>query len=145
MRVRFLCAVVCAAPLALLSATVRAEPDAGQAAYCVAALKSRAEPYAERLRRGEDAVEAQLMPIVTASFAFIGTAYKQGVGSTEADSMMKQAEQAQAKLPPAELGRVQDRCQAQGQQLLAQASYFERQFVQHKAQQRIDKLRKPAS
>jgi len=145
MRVRLLCAVACAAPLALLSAAARAEPDPGQAAYCVAALKSRAEPFAERLRRGETTAEAQLMPIVTASFAFIGTAYKQGVRSTEADDMMKQAEQAQSKLPPAELGRVQDRCQAQGQQLLAQASYFERQFVQHKAQQRIDKLRKPAS
>jgi hypothetical protein len=45
-------------------------------------------------------------------------------------------------LPPAELGKVQDGCQAQGDQLLAQANAFERAFVTHAAHARIDKLRK---
>jgi len=128
--------------LALVAPAAHADPNPTRAAYCVAALKARAEPVAQRLRGGETAAEAQLLPIVTASFAFIGTAYKQGVRSPQADDLVKAAEQAQAKLPPSELGKVQDTCQAEGQHLLASANVFERQFVTHAAHARIDRLRK---
>ena len=124
---------------------VRADPSPAQAASCVAALKVRAEPVAQRVRQGETAAESQLLPIVTASFAFIGSAYKQGIRNPQADDMMKAAEKSQATLPPAELGKLQDRCQAQGEQLLAQANYFERQFVTRAAHSRIDRLRRSAS
>jgi len=130
--------------LSLVASAAHAEPNPTQAAYCVAALKARAEPVAQRVRRGESAAEAQLLPIVTASFAFIGTAYKQGVRSPQADELVKAAEQSQSRLPPAELGKVQDSCQAEGQTLLSQANPFERQFVKQAAHARIDRLRKPS-
>jgi hypothetical protein len=131
--------------LALAVGVVRAEPNPAQAAYCVAALKSRAEPVAERVRHGEPSAEAQLLPIVTASFAFIGSAYKQGVRQAEADQLVSQAERSQSKLPPAELGKVQDACQRQGQQLYDRASYVERQVVSRAAQSRIGRLHKASS
>ena len=119
-----------------------AAPTPVQAATCVAALKSRAEPLAERVRKGDAAAEAQLLPVVTDSFAFIGTSYKQGVESAEAKELLKAAEAKQASMPPDELAKVQDACQAEGKQLLAKASGFERMFVSHAARSRIEKLKK---
>lgn len=132
----------CVTAAGLPAAAAPAEPKPARAAYCVAALKARAEPVAARVRRGEAGAEAQLMPIVTASFAFIGSAYKQGLRSPQADEMMQAAEKAQSQLPPAELGKVQDACQSEAQQLLSHASYVERQLVQRAARSRIAKLRK---
>jgi hypothetical protein len=134
--------IVLALALSFATSAALADPNPSQAAYCVAALKARAEPVAQRLRRGETTAEAQLLPIVTASFAFIGSAYKQGVRSPQADELVKAAEQTQSRLPPAELGKVQDGCQAQGEHLLSQANAFERAFVTHAAHARIDKLRR---
>jgi hypothetical protein len=127
--------------LALAGAPARAQPNPAQAAYCVAALKARAEPVAERVRHGEPTAEAQLLPIVTASFAFIGTAYKQGVRQAEADQLVSQAERVQSEMTPAELGQIQDTCQRQGQQLFDQANYFERKFVSRAAHSRIGRLK----
>ena len=121
-----------------------ANPSPAQAATCVAALKARAEPLAKRLKGGDAAAEAPLVPIVTASFAFIGTAYKQGLRQKQADEMLAAAERQQAQLPPAELAKLQDGCQVQGQQLYAAANYFERQFVSRAVRNRIDKLRRHA-
>jgi hypothetical protein len=129
--------------LAALAVPVRAEPTPARSAVCVAALKARAEPLAQRLRSGDNAVEPTLMPIVTASFAFIGTVYKQGLREREADELLRKAEDAQAQVPPAELARTQDACQREGQQLLADANVFERQFVLHAARRRVDRMRKP--
>ena len=120
----------------------QADPSVAHGADCVAALKVRAEPLAERLRHGDAAAEASLLPIVRASFAFIGSAYKQGLRNPKADEMMAAAEKAQAQMPPAELARMQDACQAEGTQLLAQASVFEQLFVNHAVRKRIDRLRK---
>jgi uncharacterized membrane protein len=82
------------------------------------------------------------MPIVTASYAFVGTVYKQGVRSPQADELLRRAEQAQASLPPAELTRLQDACQREGDQLLKDANQLERMIVNRAARSRIDKLRK---
>lgn len=119
-----------------------AAPSPAQAATCVAALKARAEPLAKRLKGGDATAEAPLVPIVTASFAFIGTAYKQGLRQKQADEMLAAAERRQAELPPAELAKLQDGCQVQGQQLFASANYFERQFVSRAVRHRIDKLKR---
>jgi hypothetical protein len=132
------------AGLLVACGVVQAAPTPTHAATCVAALKTRAEPLVQRVRRGDAAAEAQLLPIVTATFAFVGTVYKQGVRGPQADELLRQAEQAQAKVPPAELTRTQDACHAEAQQMLAQASFFERQFVAHAAKSRVDRLR-PAS
>lgn len=128
--------------LGLAASAAHADPKPARAAYCVAALKARAEPVAARVRQGETAAEAQLMPIVTASFALIGSAYKQGLRSPQADEMMQAAEKSQAQLPPAELGKVQDACQSEAQQLLSKANVIERQLVHRAARSRIAKLRK---
>jgi hypothetical protein len=138
MRRSLLLAMALALPA---GAAIAADPNPQQAAACVAALRARAEPIAERLRGGDAAAEGQLLPVVTASFAFVGTVYKQGVRGQEADALLKAAEKAQTKLPPADLERTQNDCQAQGDHLLKQASYFERQFVARAARKRIDRLR----
>ena len=138
-RVRALALVAVLAPAHAADA-----PGFADSAACVAALKARAAPLAERLRNGDAAAEAPLRPIVTASFAFIGTSYKQGLRKKEADEMLDQAERKQADMPPDELAKLQDVCQAQGQRLFAEANYFERLFVSRAAESRIAKLRKKA-
>ena len=130
---------------ALVSTLAEAAPTPEQAAVCVAALKSRAEPLAQRVRQGELSVEAQLLTVVTDSFAFIGTSYKQGVEQDQANVLLKDAETRQLRLPPAELARVQDSCQAQGEQLLANANGLERLFVRHAARARVDRLKRPVT
>lgn len=127
--------------LVLWAGTALADPSPKQAAACVAALQTRAEPMARRMREGDAGAEGQLLPVVTASFAFVGSVYKQGVRGPEADALLKAAEKAQSIVPPDDLARAQDACQAQGQQLLTQANFFERQFVSRAARKRIDKLR----
>jgi hypothetical protein len=116
------------------------EPTPAHAATCVAALKTRAEPLAQRVRGGDAVAKAQLLPIVTSSFAFIGSVYKQGVRNAEADELLRQAEKAQAQMPPADLARTQDACHAEGQQLLAQANFLEREFVTRAAKRRVERL-----
>ena len=131
--------------LGLLSCGVpaRADPPSfAESAACVAALKARAEPLAQRLRNGDTSAEAPLRPIVTASFAFIGTAYKQGLRQKQADELLHEAERQQAQLPPEQLTQIQDGCQVQGQRLYDEANFFERMFVSRAADARIAKLRK---
>jgi len=118
-------------------------PNPTHAAACVAALKSRAEPLAQRVREGDAAAEAELLPIVTESFAFIGVSYKQGLRSEQANELLKQAEAQQAKMPQAELVKVQDACQVEGRQLFAEASVIERLFVSRAAQSRVQRLKRP--
>ena len=127
---------------ALWAGAALATPTPQQAAACVAALQARAAPIAQRLRDGDTTAEAQLLPVVTASFAFVGSVYKQGIRGAEADALLKAAEKAQSTIPPADLARAQDLCQAQGQQLFSDANFFERQFVSRAARKRIDKLRR---
>ncbi len=143
---RHLAAVLVLLPSAWLAAEpapAPPEPFLVRSASCVAALKARAEPLAQRLRRGDEAAEVPLTPIVQASFAFIGTAYKQGLRQPQADEMLHRAEQAQAALPPDALVKLQDGCQAEGDQILARASGLERMLVGAAARKRIAKLRKP--
>jgi len=66
------------------------------------------------------------------------------VGQHDFDEMLDQAERRQADMPPDELAKLQDVCQAQGQRLFAEANYFERLFVSRAAESRIAKLRKKA-
>jgi len=139
LRSPFTVAIVAALSIAVPSA--HAEPTPEQSAYCVAALKVRAEPLAQRVRRGDPAAEEQLLPIVTDSFAFIGSSYKQGVDSAKANEMLAAAEKAQTQLPRAELAKIQDACQAQGRQLFSHANVFERAFVARAARNRIERLR----
>ncbi|WP_280153632.1 hypothetical protein [Piscinibacter sp. XHJ-5] len=134
--------LVMAAVLAGIAGAAAAAPTPARCAACVAALKARAEPLAQRLKRGDAAAEAPLVPIVTSSFAFVGTVYKQGVRAPQADELLRGAEKAQAQLPPAELDKLQRTCQLEGEQLMKDANAFERMFVSRAVRNRIDQLKK---
>lgn len=133
---------VLAALLSSLASAGPSVPPIPHCAACVAALKARGEPLAQRVKRGDATAEAPLMPIVQASFAFIGTVYKQGVRSPQAEELLRSAEKAQADLPPDKLVTLQDACQLEGEKLLKDANFFEQAFVNHMARSRMDKLRR---
>lgn len=118
------------------------EPTPEHSAACVAALESEAEGMAEQLRQGKVEIEPELMRRVQQGFAFIGSVYKQGLRDEEANKMLKEAEKAQESLPPAELAARQAACRAEGAKLLANANFLERAFVNRKAQQRVEKLKR---
>lgn len=120
----------------------RAEPTPEHAAACVAALESEAEAMARQLREGKVEIEPELVRRVQQGFAFIGSAYKQGLRDEEATRMLKAAEKAQQDLPGSELAARQAACRAEGAVLLANANFLERAFVNRAAQRRVDKLKR---
>lgn len=131
-----------------LAASARAqaaEPTPEHAAACVAALESEAEVLAEQFRHGKVEIEPELLRRVQQGFAFIGSAYKQGLRDEEANRMLKAAEKAQESLPAAELAARQAACRAEGAELLNRANVLERTFVNHAAQRRVDKLKRATS
>lgn len=134
--------------LALLGAPLAdahaAGPTAEHSAACVAALEREAEELAERFRQGHPELEPALVELVQQGFAFIGTAWKQGLRDAEANRLLKAAEEAQKSLSPQELAERQAACRAEGAMLLARANIIERAFVQHAAQRRVDKLKRPS-
>jgi hypothetical protein len=133
-----------AAPLlAAITLAAAAEPTAQHAAACVAALEVEAAGMAQQVREGKAEVEPELVRRLQEGFAFIGTAYKQGLRAEEADRLLKEAEAAQKGLPPSELAARQAACRTEGAQLLAHANVIERAFVERAAQRRVDKLKRP--
>src|SRR5881397_3585261 len=130
------------AALIAASGPASAAPTPAHAAACVAALQVDAERLAQQLREGNAEVEPELVTRLQQGFAFIGTAYKQGVEQAEADRLLKAAQSAQASLPPAELAARQAACSREGAELLKNANMFERAFVNRAAQRRIDKLKR---
>ena len=110
----------------------------------MAALESQAEDLAERFRDGHPELEPALVELVQQGFAFIGTAWKQGLRDPEATRLLKAAEDAQKSLSPQELAERQAACRREGATLLARANIVERAFVQLAAQRRVDKLKRPS-
>ena len=133
-------ALLCA-PLAVAKA---AGPTPEHSAACVAALESEAEQLAERFREGHQELEPVLVERVQQGFAFIGTAWKQGLRDAEANRLLRAAEEAQKSLTPQELAERQSACRKEGATLLARANIVERAFVQRAAQRRVDKLKRPS-
>jgi len=119
------------------------EPTPEHSAACIAALEVEAIEMADQLRAGKTEIEPELVRRVQQGFAFIGVAYKQGLRKEEADKLLKQAEANTQTLPHAELVARQTACQAEGARLLANANVFERAFVAHAAQKRVDRLKQP--
>ena len=128
-------------PLALLVEAQAAGPTPQHSAACVAALEHEAEQLAERFRQGHPEIEPVLVERVREGFAFIGSAWKQGLRDEEADKLLKAAEEAQKDLSPEQLAARQAACRAEGAKLLANANVLERAFVNHAAQRRVDKLK----
>jgi len=138
------------AVLAFLAPVTRAqadEPTPQHSADCVAALEVAAKAMAEEMQNGKPELEPELVRRLQEGFAFIGTAYKQGLRKEEADKLLKSSEEAVKSLPPAELEARQQSCRAEGAQLLQRANFFERAVVTHAAQRRVDKYKqsKPSS
>ena len=118
-------------------------PTPQHSAECVAALGVDAEAMADQYRSGHTEVEAELVRRVQQGFAFIGTAYLQGVRDTEADRLLKAAEAAQKEIPAAELSARQVACRKEGARLLEKANAIERALVMKAAQRRVDRLKHP--
>jgi hypothetical protein len=136
------------AALLLLAALAGAQakgPTPQHSAACVAALESEAEQLADRFRQGHPEIEPVLVERVRQGFAFIGSAWKQGLRDEEADRLLKAAEEAQKSLSPEQLAERQAACRVEGAKLLAEANVLERAFVDHAAQRRVDKLKHRSS
>ena len=127
----------------LLALSAVAEPTPQHAAACVAALQTEAEGLAQQFRDGNSEVEPELVHRVEQGFAFIGSAYKQGLRGEEADRLLKAAAKAQEELPKAELSERQAACRAEGAELLVRANVLERAFVTQAAQRRVARLKRP--
>src|SRR5687768_3032633 len=106
-----------------------AGPTPEHSAECVAALEAEAEAMAAQYRSGRTEVEPELVRRVQQGFAFIGTAYLQGVRDVEAERLLKAAQAAQKNIRPAELAARQAACRTEGTRLLEKANAIERAFV----------------
>jgi hypothetical protein len=129
--------------LAAGAAAQAAEPTPEHSADCIAALEVEAVAMADQLRNGHAEIEPELVRRVQQGFAFIGAAYKQGLRKEEADKLLKSAEESTKTLPAAVLAERQVACRAEGAQILDHANVFERAFVMHAAQRRVDRLKQP--
>jgi len=129
---------------ALIALPARAAgPTPQHTAECVAALEVQAAAMADEYRNGKTEIEPELVRRVQEGFAFIGTAYLQGLREEEANRLLKAAQKAQESLPAAELAARQVACRTEGARLLEKANVIERAFVMKAAQRRVDKLKKP--
>jgi len=128
---RYVSALLFAAASAWALPAHAAGPSPQHSAECVAALQVEAEAMADQVRR------------VQQGFAFIGTAYLQGVRNAEADRLLKAAEAAQKEIPVAELTARQVACRSEGARLLEKANALERAFVVKAAKRRVDRMKQP--
>jgi hypothetical protein len=140
---RYTTSLLAATFLALIALPARAGPTPQHTAECVAALEVQAAAMADEYRSGKTEIEPELVRRVQEGFAFIGTAYLQGLREDEANRLLKAAQKAQESLPPAELAARQAACRTEGARLLEKANVLERAFVMKAAQRRVDKLKKP--
>jgi hypothetical protein len=140
---RYVSALLFAAASAWALPAHAAGPSPQHSAECVAALQVEAEAMADQVRRGRTEVEPELVRRVQQGFAFIGTAYLQGVRNAEADRLLKAAEAAQKEIPVAELTARQVACRSEGARLLEKANALERAFVVKAAKRRVDRMKQP--
>lgn|SRR5690606_17197590 len=120
-----------------------AQPSPERVAECVAAMTSKAEPLAEQAKAGNAQADAQLLPLVSSAFTFIGLAYKQDVSKEKADALLEQAKIDQKFLPPKTLSTLQQACQKEGDLLYADLNFVEKTIVKQAAKRRIEKLKRP--
>jgi hypothetical protein len=73
--------------------------DPQHSAECVAALEVEARAMADQYRAGTPTSRRNWSGAFSKAFAFIGTAYLQGVRDAEADRLLKAAEAAQKDIP----------------------------------------------
>lgn len=113
------------------------------ASACVAVMKQDVVELAARYQAGDTAVRPDMVRLTALGFAFIGTAYKQGLRKPQADTLLAEAEQEQLKQRAGVLRQLSADCQAEGAQLLDDSNFLERALVNNRAQARVDKLLAP--
>ena len=111
-----------------------------QASACVAVLKADVTQLRDQVWAGQSGQQTQMVKLTEQGFAFIGTAYKQGLREPLADELLNQAEAATERLPAAERQALSQRCQAQGATLMREANPIERLLVSNRAKARVEKL-----
>jgi hypothetical protein len=117
-----------------------AGPDPRHSADCVAALKVRATALEDQLRAGQQDAEPQLQAVLEHGFAFIGSAYLQGVSKGEGNELLAEA-QAQQSQAPTDLVDRQVACDAEGARLLEEAGPLAQGLATRAARKRIERLK----
>lgn len=115
------------------------------ASECVAVLKRDALGLVERSKAGQTGARADLQRLTEQGFAFVGTAYKNGLRNPQADQLLAEAEQAQQRWPAERLRQLSTDCQGEGATLLKQSNFIERALVGNRAKARVDQLLKPVA
>jgi hypothetical protein len=117
-------------------------PSPEHSALCVQALKLRADALGDRLDPGQPEVEAQLQTLLERGFAFIGSAYLQGLDRAQGDALLAKASQQLQRLPEAQLARRQAECEAEGARLLQEAGPFAQNLATRSAAKRIERVKR---
>jgi len=116
-------------------------PDPKHSAECVAALKVRATALEDQLRAGQQDAEPQLQVVLEHGFAFIGSAYLQGISKVEGNELLAEASQALQSQPAMDLVKRQAACDAEGARLLEEAGPLAQALATRAARKRIEKLK----
>jgi hypothetical protein len=145
-------ALLMTAPLLLLAAIpARAQEgeDAAKlaahkhASACVAVLKREALVLTVRHKAGHPETRPEIVRLTEQGFAFIGTAYKNGLRKPQADQLLDEAEMAQKQASPEALRQLLGECQVEGAKLLREANFVERALVGNRAAARVEKMLAP--
>lgn len=128
-------------PLGALAAPTPTELARWQhASECVAVLEAEVDGLRDQTRAGTGGLKPQMQALTEQGFAFIGTAYKQGLREPLADELLKAARQA-LKAVPVESRRAQLLgCRSEGAVLLDEANGLERMLVANRAKARVERL-----
>lgn len=111
-----------------------------QASACVAVLKADVLVLRDKTWSGTPGLKPEMKRLTEQGFAFIGTAYKQGLRAPLADRLLEEAEAAQKRASAESLRALSQSCRADGARLLKQANVLERMLVGNRAEARVDKL-----
>lgn len=114
--------------------------DPQHMAACVAVLKKEVNALLPDYEKSPAATRARIQQLTEEGFAFIGTAYQQGLRQGKADQLLNEAEQKLSQESPEKLQKLSLECQKEGATLLAQASFWERGLVVNRARKRVDRL-----
>ncbi len=130
--------------LALHAATASAQAPTERELHtpeCVAALDARSEDLARQIKAGQSESRPLLVSTLEAGAAFIGQAYLQGErDEARSQAQLAEAQQAQKKLPVADLVARQSSCAQEGARLLSQTDVISRFVISRLVQRRMQKL-----
>lgn len=111
-----------------------------QASACVAVLKADVLVLRDRSWAGTPGLKPEMKRLTEQGFAFIGTAYKQGLREPLADRLLAEAEAAHKQMSSDALRALSQSCRTDGARLLKQANVVERLLVGNRAEARVEKL-----